>query len=214
MTVEERQEKRRALKEEMMALYRENDASPTGGCLPLLLQMPMFLILYGTIRGLTHVETIRTLAGATVCRADPLNLAASSKLYQHIVAAHGAMNAFGINLADSLRSPGLSLAGRVPYAVVIVVAVGLQLVQMRQLAGRNPAGSPANPQVQQMQKVQKCLPAVFAVIYLSIPAGVTVYFIVSSLFRIGQQELMYRRDPKIVASMHQLRRRLEGPEPA
>jgi YidC/Oxa1 family membrane protein insertase len=46
-----------------------------------------------------------------------------------------------------------------------------------------------------------------AVIYISIPAAVVVYFIVSSLFRIGQQEWMYRRDPHIVGSMKELSQR-------
>ena len=50
------QEARQRLNEEMMALYRENNVSPTGGCLPMLLQLPIFWILYGTIRGLIHTK--------------------------------------------------------------------------------------------------------------------------------------------------------------
>src|SRR5471030_607558 len=38
MSVEERQDARKALNEEMMTLYRENNTSPTGGCLPMFLQ--------------------------------------------------------------------------------------------------------------------------------------------------------------------------------
>ena len=195
MSVEDRQEARRALNEEMMALYKENDTSPTGGCLPLFLQMPMFLILYGTIKGLTH-----TLHG----KSDPLYISATSKLHESILSANGALHSFGINLADSVRSPQLSWTGRAPYILLILLAVGLQYLQMKQLSGRNPAAQQANPQ---MQRIQKVFPLIFAVIYISIPAAVNVYFIVSSLFRVGQQEFMYRHDLELQSALHHLKAR-------
>jgi hypothetical protein len=42
---------------------------------------------------------------------------------------------------------------------------------------------------------------------------VNIYFIVSSLFRIGQQEFMYRRDPHIQDAMSKLRARSAGAKP-
>ena len=36
---------------EMMKLYKEHNVSPLGGCLPMLLQMPVFLALYATLSG-------------------------------------------------------------------------------------------------------------------------------------------------------------------
>jgi len=44
---------RQQLNEELMAFYKENNLNPLGGCLPLLLQTPIFIILYRVIRGLT-----------------------------------------------------------------------------------------------------------------------------------------------------------------
>ena len=205
MSVQERQETRQRLNEEMMALYKENNVSPTGGCLPMLLQFPIFWILYGTIRGLTH-EVTSGVAGASVAHPKllPLYINEGSRLYQDIVHAGGKLEAFGINLADSVRTPGLSWAAKTPFIALILVAIALQYIQMKQLSGRNPAAAQANPQMQQMQKV---FPIIFAVIYISIPAGVNVYFIVSSLFRIAQQEYMYRRDPAIRESMEHLKTR-------
>lgn len=45
-------EERAAISQEMMALYRENGISMTGGigCLPLLIQLPVFAALYAAIR--------------------------------------------------------------------------------------------------------------------------------------------------------------------
>ena len=41
---------RQKLNEEMMALYKENNINPLSGCLPLLLQAPVFFILYRVLR--------------------------------------------------------------------------------------------------------------------------------------------------------------------
>jgi YidC/Oxa1 family membrane protein insertase len=209
-TAAEKAELRQRQQEEMMAFYKENNISPTGGCLPMFLQLPIFWILYGTIRGLVHTTT-KVVHGAKLVVADPLYISHTSKLYRAIAVAnpHPAKNgirldAFGLNLADSVRTGGLSWAAKAPYIVMILIAVGLQYVQMKQLSGRNPAQQQANPQMAQMQKV---FPIIFAVIYIAIPAGVNVYFIVSSLFRIGQQEFMYRRDPQLQESLRQLRER-------
>jgi hypothetical protein len=48
-----------------------------------------------------------------------------------------------------------------------------------------------------MQRIQKFMPLFFSVIYIGIPAAVNIYFIISSLARIGQQELMFRYDPQV-----------------
>ena len=45
---------RQKLNEELMAFYKENNLNPLGGCLPLLLQMPIFFILFRVVHGLTQ----------------------------------------------------------------------------------------------------------------------------------------------------------------
>ena len=42
---------RQKLNEEMMALYKEHKINPLGGCLPLLLQAPVFIVLYRVLHG-------------------------------------------------------------------------------------------------------------------------------------------------------------------
>ena len=211
--VAERQQARQKLNEEMMALYRENNVSPTGGCLPMLLQLPIFWILYGTIRGLIHLKGFSTVAAAKRwCKhpvngkscVQPLYISHNSSLYHAVIHANGKLMAFGINMADSVRTAGLTWAEKAPLIVLILLAIALQYIQIKQISGRNAAAAAANPQMQQMQKI---MPIIFAVIYIAIPAGVNVYFIVSSVFRIGQQEYMYRRDPHIRESLSQLNAR-------
>src|SRR5450830_194366 len=53
-------ENRALLNEEMMKLYKEHKVNPASGCLPMLLQMPAFLILYDVIRGVTNTVPAKT----------------------------------------------------------------------------------------------------------------------------------------------------------
>jgi YidC/Oxa1 family membrane protein insertase len=46
MKIEDKQKKQ----EELMRFYKENKINPAGGCLPLLVQMPIFFLLYAVIR--------------------------------------------------------------------------------------------------------------------------------------------------------------------
>lgn len=48
------------LQQEMMRLYSERGANPLGGCLPILVQLPIFLVLYYTIREFDRLESFRT----------------------------------------------------------------------------------------------------------------------------------------------------------
>src|SRR5918998_3908721 len=45
---------RQKLNEEMMRFYREHEINPVGGCLPMLIQLPVFSILFYVVRGLTN----------------------------------------------------------------------------------------------------------------------------------------------------------------
>jgi hypothetical protein len=54
---------------------------------------------------------------------------------------------------------------------------------------RNPQAAAANPQMQTMQKI---FPIAFGAIYLKVPAGATIYMVVSSAMRILTQEVMFR----------------------
>lgn len=58
---------RQKLNEEMMAFYKENKVNPFGSCLPLVIQLPIFLALYVTLRDIgkevTTGEDLSMLGG-------------------------------------------------------------------------------------------------------------------------------------------------------
>jgi len=198
-------ENREMLNQEMMRLYKENGTSPFGACLPSLLQMPFLIVLYTLIRGLTttvtHGHYYTNVAGVytkclqAVCGA-PKYIPTSSQMHTNLVVNKGQMHWwFGMDLSSypfsSHTSPGS--AGQavlvIPYLVLIAAAMFLQYYQMKQMNSRNPGAAAANPQ---MQTMQKFFPIIFGFIYLRVPAGATIYMVVSSAMRIGTQEVMFK----------------------
>ncbi|HWF22973.1 MAG TPA: YidC/Oxa1 family membrane protein insertase [Acidimicrobiales bacterium] len=179
-------ENRAQLNEEMMKLYKEHKVNPASGCLPMLLQMPAFLVLYDVIRGITNTVQVH---GHTV--AQPRYISHTTKMYHDIIAGHGQLNSFGMDFAKKLLpfSSHSSIWAAIPYLLLVLASIALQYLQMSRLSKRNPAAS-ANPQAAMLQKY---MPIVFGLIYLNIPAAVNVYFIVSSAIRIGTQEVLFRR---------------------
>jgi YidC/Oxa1 family membrane protein insertase len=195
-------ENRELLNQEMMKLYKENGTSPFGACLPSLLQMPFLIVLYSLIRGLSNLvpkgSTYTNVAGqVTKCTqtlgcAEPRYIPTNSQMHQALVNSHGQMHWwFGMDLSSlPFSHHGANQAVLVlPYLVLIGAAMFLQFYQMKQMNSRNPQAAAANPQMQQMQKF---FPIIFGVIYLRVPAGATIYMVVSSAMRIGTQEFMFR----------------------
>jgi len=195
---------RQKMNEEVMKFYKENNINPVSGCLPLILQMPVFFVLYRTLYELLNRAPYGSDMGGAVARSAsgrkggvfeqfgnfrPKHLDMSSQLYQDL-SSTSEMRSFGVNLAESAQkafSEGLVTAA--PFIVLVLGVTATSYYQQRQIAGRNPAAAAANPQQQMLMKI---LPLFFAFISLTLPAGIVVYFLVSNLFRIGQQGFITR----------------------
>lgn len=180
---------RQGMMEAQQALFKENKVSPASGCLPMLLQFPLLIVMYDVIRGLAATVGPHHIA-------SPKYLAHTTSLYKSLVASHGAMHSLGINLAVSATSHKGPFIDAIPYFLMVVIAVGLQFLQSWQITSKNPAAAKANPSA---LAIQRYTPLIFGVIYIGIPSGVNLYFIVSGLFRVVQQEIMWRHDPMLRA---------------
>jgi len=186
---------RQKLNEEMMALYKEHKINPLGGCLPLLLQAPVFIILFRVLHAMTQVCTQPTDASRCLNPTVPSgNFGASyldhaSRLWQDL-ASGNTMKALGIDLADSAwQVIGDSFVRGLPYLALVLIVAGSSYYQQRQVSARQ-TNQVANPQQQMLLKV---MPALFAVISLTFPAGLIVYFLTSNLYRIAQNAYITRR---------------------
>ncbi len=172
---------RQKLNEELMAFYKENNLNPLGGCLPLLLQTPIFIILYRVIRGLTYIP-----AGQSTF--DPKYLDHTSALYRSLDGATQMMS-FGVDLAVSARTAlSASFAEGLPHVVMVAIVAVTSYYQQKQIQGRNP-----NAEMPPQQKmIMRLMPAMFVVFAFVAPSALVVYFIVSNLYRIGMQAYITR----------------------
>jgi YidC/Oxa1 family membrane protein insertase len=181
---------RQAMNEAVMALYKEHGASPLGGCLPMLLPLPVFIALLRVLEGLS-----RKVSGVS----HPKYLTSNTRMYQDIVHAMGKLDAFGMDLAKSARTINGSFLTKLPYFVLLLLMVGTQYYQQAQLTSRNPQASSQPGQAAMM----KFIPLFFGLISIQFPAGVVIYWTVSNMIRILSQSLMYRYDPKVKALVSQ-----------
>ena len=191
---------RQKLNEELLKFYKENSINPLGGCLPLLVQMPVFLVLYQVLSGLTRrasdlgadVGWVSSQfgSGATPTKApafervfDPNWINPSTKMYQALSSSYQ-MEAFGLDLSESAsKAMNQGIAHALPFLVLIVIVAITGFIQQRQIQGRT-TGAQTNSQ---QQMIMKIMPFFLPVISFGLPAGLVLYFAVSNIYRIGQQ---------------------------
>jgi YidC/Oxa1 family membrane protein insertase len=178
-------ENRQLLNEEMMKLYKEEGVNPLGGCLPMLLQTPFLIMLYGVIKGLAN-QVMKH--GKLI--SHPRYIPTTSKMYHDLVASGGQIKAFGMDLNLKLFSVHSSFLAQIPFVLFVLAAVGLQYFQMAQINNRSRKTGQAMPA--QQQAMQRFLPLIFAYFYMIIPAAVVLYMIISTSIRILTQYLMFR----------------------
>lgn len=202
---------RQKLNEELLKFYRENNLNPMGGCLPLLVQMPIFIVLYQVLRGLTRRDSVtgafsgwfngQLPGGQTPVTApnfsenvpfDPAYLHEDSALWQSLHQSTS-MNWFGIDLASSaskvMGEDGIVSA--LPYFVLILIVLVTGVVQQRQIQGRT-ANQAQTPTAAQQQQIMKIMPFFLPVFSFGLPGGLVLYFAVSNTYRVGQQWIISR----------------------
>jgi YidC/Oxa1 family membrane protein insertase len=166
--------------EELMAFYKENQLNPLGGCLPMILQMPVFLILFQVLKGLTHLDPDG--------RFTPKYLDRSDVLYRSL---HGSekMLSFGVDLAESSsKALSESFGHALPHLFLVAIVAATSYYQQKQIQGRNP-----NAEIPPQQKMlMRIFPAMFVFFAFISPSALVVYFVTSNLYRIGMQAYITR----------------------
>ena len=153
---------------EMMGLYQKEKINPFGGCLPLLIQFPILIALYQVFWKGLQPGAMRHLYGFT---PNPGTIDPTF---------------FGfINLAE----PSLWLA---------FLAGAIQFFQSKMLAPKTLKTEKKTGQMAQfsntMQKQMLYFFPVFTVFILwKLPSAIGLYWIITSLFSIGQQYLIFKK---------------------
>ncbi|WP_419837307.1 YidC/Oxa1 family membrane protein insertase [Candidatus Poriferisodalis sp.] len=185
---------RQKLNEEMMKLYQSNGVSPLGGCLPNLVQIPIFIVLYRVILNLRVTpDSPHFYNDPSNPDSYPRNLSQDTGLFDDLVAAisdgFGEMRSLGMDLAQSAREVvQADFVDGLPYLALVGVTFVLAWLQQRQMARRR--GNSAMPN-RQMEIMMKYLPFMLPVFSFFVPAALVPYFIVSSIYRMLTQAFIH-----------------------
>ncbi|WP_433465486.1 membrane protein insertase YidC [Spirillospora sp. CA-128828] len=170
------------LNQEVMKLYQENGANPLSGCLPLLVQMPIFIGLFQTLKRISDAKP-----GQSV-------FAVSSDL----VASAQNANIFGAHIPDTF----LNAWGADPKSWTAIIVTGIAVVisscttffTVRASMKRQPVADEANPMMQ-AQKMMVFMAPLFGLFGLGFPLGVLMYWVTSNSWTLAQQHYIYKRYP-------------------
>jgi YidC/Oxa1 family membrane protein insertase len=168
---------RERLTQETMKLYKETGTNPLASCLPLLLQMPIFLALFRTLRSAADNHAVGVLTSSL---ADSL---ATAKL-------------FGVRISDSFTTTGASSGTKWFTGFLVLAMTATTFTTQRQLMRKNMPESALTGQYAQQQKLLLyILPVVFAVGGIAFPVGVLLYWTTSNMWTMGQQFYVIRNNP-------------------
>jgi YidC/Oxa1 family membrane protein insertase len=213
---------RQKLNEEMMKLYKEHGVNPFGGCLPLLMQMPLFIGLYQVVR--LNLRYMGYEVNENVAAGFSLLDSATGGLLGTLAHSKLAEDLFNLDTRETVNQflPGLRLdcsfletwrnvstetvqatcgsatplISILPYALLIAVMGFTTYYQQRQLmAGRGAQ----DQQAQQMQMIMRFMPVLLMAFAIGIPigpgfpAGVVLYWVTTNIWTIVQQRIILAR---------------------
>jgi YidC/Oxa1 family membrane protein insertase len=181
--------------QELMKFYQENKVNPLASCLPLLLQIPVFISLFYMLR--TDLKFDICGPQAKIFYSKELNrlITKDSEIPQNAVHVHG-KTVKGISEIGCSQIPGAEHSAKFLFIPDITMkATGVALVTLivlyvgSQLASTMIATATADPTQRRLMLV---LPVVFVFVLYRYPAGLFVYWITTNMWTIGQQYLIRR----------------------
>ena len=182
---------RQKLNEEMMKLYKEHGVNPLGGCLPLLLQMPVLFGLFYVIRTPLKYLTESTDLAQSLTES-PLQVHQFLGIRLDCSPSLAYAKDTSSVVAEACGS-GPSLIAVLPYVLLLALMGLTTWYQQRQMQARR--GN--DPTSQQMQLVGKIMPIFLVFIGFGFPAGVLLYWFTSNLWTIVQQQIILKAAPPI-----------------
>jgi YidC/Oxa1 family membrane protein insertase len=169
---------RERLAQETMNLYRETKTNPFSSCLPLIVQMPIFIALFRLLDQAAKKD-----------EGHGLLTPALAKNFGHAPL-------FGGQISSSFVHDDGSLTIKFVAAFLVLAMTATTFLTQRQLMSKNmPADALSGPYAQQQKLLLYVLPVVFAVGGIAFPIGVLLYWTTSNLWTMGQQFYVIRNNP-------------------
>jgi YidC/Oxa1 family membrane protein insertase len=179
---------RESMQKELMELYRTEKANPLMGCLPMFLQIPVFLGLFHVLKRVRpgRSESAQTLYGWT---AEQFQSAADATLFKAPIPAHFTSSAQ--QLAD-LNGSGVTV--KIVAGCLVAVMIVTTYLTSRQMILKT--GWSEDPQQRMIQKLMLYgIPFSLLISGGLFPIGVVMYWVTTNLFSLGQQFWVLRKYP-------------------
>lgn len=174
----------------MMELYKERGVNPAAGCLPLVMQMPIWFALFSVLRSFASDNPLKW-----VTSGSDLEMAIQGGKTLSFLGMDLTRTPSAVGFGETVEGVQVSgdLVAAIPYFITILLVMGTAYYQQKQTMSRN---TNPNQPPQPGQAVMKIFPFFFGFISFNMPAGLVVYFAASQIFRIGQQALIISLDEK------------------
>ena len=167
---------RERLAQETMQLYKETKTNPFASCLPLIVQMPIFLALFRLLNAASKGEAKGILSATDV---------------DHLSSA----SIFGARISDTFTGTD-DISVRILAGILVIAMTATTFLTQRQLMSKNmPKDAMTGPYAQQQKMLLYVLPVVFAVGGIAFPVGVLLYWTTSNLWTMSQQFYVIRNNP-------------------
>lgn len=158
----------------MQELYKKHNFQPLAGCLPMFIQLPIFLGLYRCLSVDISLRQEPLLPGLDWCS----NLA-SPDMMMH----------WGSWMPDFIAGRGTGWFG--PYFNILpLVTVALFLLQQKILMPKA-----TDEQTQMTQNMMQIMTVFMGVLFFKVPSGLCIYFITSSIWSLVERKLVKRFTP-------------------
>jgi len=165
------------LQQETMEFYKKNNVNPLAGCIPLLLQMPVFFALFQALRTpsaiVTNVLGNFNLNGVVNgIRTGLMTFLPNLDYSKFLAPASGAANPNYNFLWLNLNAPDR-------YFILVILMVATMFFSMRMTTTDA-----------KQSKILYIMPLVFGVISYSLPSGILLYWVTTNAWSIGQQYIV------------------------
>ncbi len=175
---------RERLGQETMKVYKEEGVNPMASCLPLLLQMPIFIALFNVLNSVSRTTDVTQVTGHFF-RINPdlvTSLQSATIFGAHISSTFLPMTSFG-------PTQWVALA-------LILLMTGVLFITQLQLMRKNmPPAAMTGPMAQQQNMMLYMFPIMYAIGGVSIPIGVLIYWLTTNIWNMGQQYILIHNNP-------------------
>jgi len=174
---------RQTLNQETMKLYQEAGVNPLMGCLPFVLQLPLFFSLFSVLRAIAEYH------GGKPSYGLPIAMVQAGQQAKILGASISDKVLFTGNLHVPLHAKLVIL-----FFVILSMATTFFTIRQSQKRGMMPAATPDNPMAASQKYMTYIMP-LFALTGLYWQFGLVLYWVTTNVWTMGQQYILGRRYP-------------------